>query len=243
MPIYEIVVTDVTCYGSALYCVAGWDFRRGCMIRPEPPMARAADEWSRFWDARFAGPGRAFAVGNVVNFEAAAAPADFPFPHATEDRIVNTTRPMTIVGVHNLAQTAAAVAAGVSRTVAAAFDSALVSPMSGKPYVSKTQQVRSLGAVEVMPNQLRLYENTYDPQKPRLYGLLTIGANCYDLSVTAHAARTRRQTAGLAALKADLQASGRLHIRLGLSRALGGASGSMLSSNQWHLLSLTITNV
>jgi hypothetical protein len=128
---------------------------------------------------------------------------------------------MTIARVHNLAQTAAVVAAGVSTTVAAVFDNALVRPASGKPYVPKTQQVRSLGAIEVMPNQVRLYENTYEPKKPRLYGLVTIGSNCYDLSVTAYAARTSWQTAGLATLQADLQASGHLHIRLGLSRPWG----------------------
>jgi hypothetical protein len=100
----------------------------------------------------------------------------------------------------------------------AAFDAALVRPMSGKPYVRKGQHARSLGAVEVMPNQIRFYENTYAANKPRLYGILMIDANRYALSVTADAARTRWRTSGLAALLADTQASGRLHVRFRLSR-------------------------
>lgn len=85
---YEIIVTDVTCYGS-LYCVAGWDRLTGQMIRPEPPGANAADEASRFWNAGYAGPGKTFAVGNVVTLIATDALPDFLFPHATEDRIVD----------------------------------------------------------------------------------------------------------------------------------------------------------
>jgi hypothetical protein len=89
MATYQIVVTDVTCYGS-LYCVAGWDLHADCMIRPEPPRANMASEASKFWDGRFAGPGQFFSVGNVVRFDAAPPPANFLFPHATEDRIVDT---------------------------------------------------------------------------------------------------------------------------------------------------------
>jgi hypothetical protein len=44
---YEIIVTDVTRYGS-LYCIAGWDFRNSVMIRPEPSTANAVAEASRF---------------------------------------------------------------------------------------------------------------------------------------------------------------------------------------------------
>jgi putative nucleic acid modification protein with dual OB domain len=218
---YNIIVTDVTCYGSTKYCVAGWDVRRNQMIRPEPPTANAAAESSRFWDAGFAGSETTFSVGNIVSFEAAPPPPNFPFPHATEDRIVDTGRPMRITRAVNLAQIAAIVAAGVSPTLDAAFDGALVRPTSSKPCVPKGQHARSLGAVEIMQNQIKFYENTYDPKKPRLYGLLTIGASHYDLSVTADAARTRWKNSGLAALQADIKASRRLHVRLGLSRPWG----------------------
>src|SRR5229473_5127142 len=101
MPTYEIVVTDVTCYGT-LYCVAGWDRRAGRMIRPEPPAANMVSEPSKFWDGRFAGPGRTFSIGNIVRVIASPPPQDFPFPHATEDRIVGAGTQMQVLGVLDL---------------------------------------------------------------------------------------------------------------------------------------------
>ncbi len=89
MPTYDLIITDVTCYGD-LFCVAGWDMNNGGMIRPEPPTANAVAEASRFWSAQHAGPGKFFAVGNRVQFDAAMPPANFPFPHATEDRVAST---------------------------------------------------------------------------------------------------------------------------------------------------------
>ena len=215
---YEIVVTDVTCYGSTLFCVAGWEPGANRMIRPEPPGASTASEASRFWDARFAGPGRAFAVGNVVRVEAAPAPANFPFPHATEDRIVMDERPMPVVRALNLAETAAAVRAGVSPTLDAAFDNALLTPRSGKAYVAPGERTRSLGALEIRSDGFEFYVNTYKPGRPQLRARLTSGGNRYDLPVTAHAARTRWLTDGIAALQGDVEASNRLHLRVGLSR-------------------------
>ena len=88
MTTYEIVVTDVTCYGS-LFCVAGWDRVSNRMIRPEPPGASAKMESSRFWDGQTVGPGKTLSIGNVVRFVAGPALPDFLFPHATEDRIVD----------------------------------------------------------------------------------------------------------------------------------------------------------
>ena len=131
MPTYEIVVTDVTCYGT-LYCVAGWDRRAGRMIRPEPPAANMASEASKFWDGRFAGPGRTLSIGNIVRVEASPPPPDFPFPHATEDRIVAAATQMQVLGVLDLPGTVTAVAAGVSPMLEGVFDDALIRPLSGK---------------------------------------------------------------------------------------------------------------
>ena len=68
MAAYEILVTDVTNYGT-LYCVAGTTID-GRMIRPEPHTAKANNEVSRFWTDAAAGPGKFFSVGNIVSFEA-----------------------------------------------------------------------------------------------------------------------------------------------------------------------------
>jgi hypothetical protein len=217
MATYELVITDVTCYGS-LYCVAGWDRQAGRMIRPEPPGANIASEPSKFWGGQLAGPGRFFAVGNVVRFEAAAPPGNFPFPHATEDRIVDLARPMHVVGAFDLPQTIAAVVAGVSPTLVAAFNGALVRAGSGKAYVPAGHNGPSLGGVDIAAGQIAFFEDAYQGGNPKLRARLTSGGVVYDLSVPADAARTRWKTAGLAALQADQQAAGRIHARVGLSR-------------------------
>jgi hypothetical protein len=119
VPTYELIITDVTCYGN-LYCVAGWDLRNGGMIRPEPPGANSAAEASRFWEGQYVGVGKLFAVGNVVRFEATAPPREFPYPHATEDRIFVSAIP-TRGKQFTLRQLAQSVAAGVSSSLEDTF--------------------------------------------------------------------------------------------------------------------------
>jgi len=217
MTTHEIVVTDVTCYGQ-LYCVAGWDRLSDHMIRPEPPGANAKTESSRFWDGRFAGLGKTFSVGNVVRFVAGPALPDFLFPHATEDRIVDLGTPMVVLNQLTPPQIAQAVATGVSATLNAAFDGALVRPSSRKAYVPMGHYGRSLGAIEIAPAEITFFENTFDTNKPKLRARVTSDGNVYDLSVPADATRTRWKVAGLSGLRADVQASNRIHIRVGLSR-------------------------
>jgi hypothetical protein len=214
---YEIVVTDVTCYGS-LFCVAGWDRLSDRMIRPEPPGATAKIESSRFWDGQTAGPGKTLSVGNVVRLVAGPALPDFLFPHATEDRIVDLKTPMVVLTQLTPPQVAEAVATGVSATLNAAFDGALVRPASRKAYVPTGHQGRSLGAIEIAPTEITFFENTFDANKPKLRARVTSDGNVFDLSVPADTARTRWKAAGLAGLKADAQASNRIHVRVGLSR-------------------------
>jgi hypothetical protein len=162
--------------------------------------------------------GQIFSVGNVVRVEASPPPPDFPFPHATEDRIVGAGTQMQVLGVLDLPGTAATVAAGVSPTLAAAFDGALVRAGSGKAYVPAGHRGRSLGAVDIAAAQIEFFEDAYQGGNPKLRARLTIGGVVYDLSVPADAARTRWKTGGLAALQADVQAGRRLHVRVGLSR-------------------------
>ena len=214
---YEIIVTDVTCYGR-LFCVAGWDRNAGGMIRPEPPDVNPAYEATRFWPAQFAGPGTYFSVGNIVSIEAALPPANFPFPHATEDRVVAANQPIVVTGQLPLPEVVAAVAAGVSPGLPAAFDGGLVRAPSTKAYVQIGYQGRSLGALMVAADQINFYIDDYIEARPKLRAVITSGNISYDLSVTAAATRVRWQLAGLAGLRADLQASHNVHVRLGLSR-------------------------
>jgi hypothetical protein len=216
---YEIIVTDVTCYGS-LYCVAGWDRISNQMIRPEPPGANARDEASRFWSSSYAGPGKPFAVGNVVRFTAADAAPDFLFPHATEDRIVDMGTPLQVLQTLDPAAMAQAVAPGISGSLPLAFDGALIRAGSRKAYVPTGNRGRSLGAIEIPPSDLIFFEHQWDNQTPKLRARVTSAGQVYDLSVPAEAARSRWRSAGLAVLKADVNASTRLHIRTGLSRPM-----------------------
>lgn len=125
---------------------------------------------------------------------------------------------MPIMGALDVPHTAMAAAAGVSATLSAAFDGALIRAASGKAYVPRDHRARSLGAIEVPPDRIVFFEDNYNAAKTRLRARVTDNAVLYDMSVTADAARTRWKTAGLAALQGDLQAGGRVHLRVGLSR-------------------------
>ena len=218
MATYEIIVTDVTCYGN-LYCVAGWDRLSNRMIRPEPPGANSKDEASRFWNSQFAGPGKTFAVGTVVRLVANDALPDFLFPHATEDRIVDMGSPMQVLEALSPATMVQAVATGTASSLPPAFDNALVR-VNAKAYVPTGNQGRSLGAIEIPPSDIIFFEHQWQNENPKLRARVTSAGRVYDLSVPAEAARTRWRSAGLAALKADVRASTQIHIRAGLSRPM-----------------------
>lgn len=217
MPTYNLIITDVTRYGN-LFCVAGWDMNSGRMIRPEPPTANSAAEASRFWTDQNAGPGTFFAVGNVVRFDAAIAPADFAFPHATEDRIFIAGNNSAILGQLTAAQIAQTVAAGVSASIEEAFGGQLHRAHSGKAHVVAGTQTSSLDAIEIQPDSISFYEDNPSPGKRRLRAQIDENGVEYDFSVPADAARSRFLTDGIAALEADVAASQRIHVRLGLCR-------------------------
>ncbi|SCB10619.1 dual OB domain-containing protein [Rhizobium hainanense] len=216
MPTYNLIITDVTRYGS-LFCVAGWDLQNGGMIRPEPPTANAAAEASRFWEEKYAGPGKFFAAGNIVRFDASAPPAHFPFPHATEDRLVIVGN-SAVLGQMTPAQLVQAVAPGVSASMDDAFGGQLHRVHSGKAHVTAGSQVCSLDAIDLEPEAISFYEDNPAPGKRQLRALIDQDGVEYDLSVPADAAKTRFLADGVAALQADAQASQRIHVRLGLCR-------------------------
>lgn len=222
MATYEIIIPDVTCYGT-LFCVAGWDRLAGRMIRPEPPGATVASEVSRFWDGSLAGPGRFFAIGNIVRFDASPPHANFPYPHATEDRLVDLSRPMDVLGQLTLPQTVQAVTSGTSPTLEAAFDGGLIRAASSKAYVLGGHVGRSLGAIEIVPNRIQFHVATNSTNgKQQLRSRIAVGNHSYDLSVPADSARTRWKGNGLASLQGDANASNRIHVRVGLSRPFAG---------------------
>jgi hypothetical protein len=217
MPTYKVLITDVTCYGNK-FCVAGWDINRGKMIRPEPSDVNPAYEASRFWDGDLAGPGRAFSVGNMVKFEADRPPENFPFPHATEDRIVMGGSAILIADAIAAEDIPKVVAAGVSKSLYAAFDKGLTKPIGGKASVPREYKGRSLGAIEIQPRNISFYTDAYFDKPPKLKARIDDGGVQYHVGVTAEALRTLWKRGGLDALSAYAQGGSRLHIRIGLSR-------------------------
>lgn len=225
MAIHEIVITDVTCYGS-LFCVAGWDLNNGVIIRPEPPTANTTAEASRFWSDQCAGPGKFFSVGNVVQIDVSLPPANFPFPHATEDRLV-------VLGTNNVVlrkmtepQMVQAIGPNVSASAAMAFEGQLQRANSGKAHVAAGTQTRSLDAINIAPGEIRFHEDTPSSGKRRLRAVVKQGGIGLDFSVPADAARSRFLTAGVAALNADATASQSIHVRLGLCRPFAAMPNS-----------------
>ncbi len=216
MPTYNLIITDLTRYGD-LFCVAGWDLDNGGMIRPEPPTAKAAAEASRFWDGQHAGPGKPFAVGNIVRINANLPPADFPYPHATEDRLVALGR-VAVVDQMTTKQVAQAVTHGVSASINATFGGQLHRANSGKAHVVAGTQTCSLDAINVTPDAISFYEENPLPGKRRLRALISHKGICYNFSVPADAARNRFLAAGVAALETDAASSQLIHVRLGLCR-------------------------
>jgi hypothetical protein len=117
----------------------------------------------------------------------------------------------------SLAEVAKAVTVGLSTSLKEAFGGALVRAASSKAYVPAGHNGPSLGAIEITPDQLSFYEDNAN-SKSKLRALITDGGIKYDLSIPADAARTRWKTGGLTALRVDLQAASRVHVRVGLAR-------------------------
>ncbi len=224
MPIYNIIVTDVTCYGD-LFCVAGWDLRNGCMLRPEPSTANIVSEVSRFWNNEHAGPGQLFSVGNIVRFEAVMPPVNFPFPHATEDRLVVVGN-STLVGQMTEIQIVQTVAPGLSASIGAAFGGHLNRAASGKAHVVAGTQACSLDAINISPASISFYEDNPSPGKRRLRAIINENSLQYDFSVPADAARRIFLTEGVGAIQAQAAASQIIHVRLGLCRPFAGMPNS-----------------
>jgi len=187
------------------------------MIRPEPPEAIATAEASRFWRTDSVGEGKLFAVGNLVQFDASAPPPNFPFPHATEDRLFVRGHPHSVLHQYNHAQVAQSVRAGLSNSLGETFGGRLIRSNSEKAYVLAGTQTCSLDAIEVKPDQLSFYEDT-PSGKRRLRAIIQQNGLNYDLSVPTADARSRFLDVGLAAIQADAQASNQIHVRLGLCR-------------------------
>jgi len=191
------------------------------MIRPEPHTTLAASEASRFWGDAYVGAGKVFMLGNLVQFESSRPPASFPFPHATEDRLV-VNNAIQLLSHWSQPQILAAVAGGTSNSLSAAFGGHLVRANSGKAYVPALQNTKSLGAVDIGAGQIEFYEDS-STGKRRLRAHVTDQNATYDLTVPAWAGRTKFLAGGPQAVQADANNSTSIHLRVGLARAFADA--------------------
>ena len=110
------------------------------------------------------------------------------------------------------------VAAGISPTLDVAFDGGLTREPSRKAYVPEGHNGRSLGALDLAPDNLVFFEKQWGNENPMLRARVTVDGVLYDMSVTADAARERWKAAGIQALRNDVQNANRLHVRVGLAR-------------------------
>lgn len=214
---YEVLVTDLTCYGG-LFCVAGWAMEARRMIRPEPAGTDPQNESSRFWRANFAGPGSRFAIGNIVRFRAADPPRCHSYPHATEDRVVQPRSSVRLVKNLSQREMLKVASGSLYPTIDDMFGGHLVRQQNGKAYVPTNAETHSLGAIEVTPRQITFAEETTRQGKRQLRAKIRQSGKVYDLSVPAVAARTRFLEGGVAALAADAKAARAIHVRIGLCR-------------------------
>jgi len=221
MTIHELIITDVTQYDD-LFCVAGFDINSREMIRPEPPTMNPLIERTRFWCRLAAGPGCFFDVGNVVRFEASPAPANSPYPHATEDRLYvhgpNTGFACTGKMAENEIEEVVRNSKGFSQSLSTAFGGALVhNPSTGKAYVPVKTITNSLTAINIVPQLIKFQTD----DKGKLRALIKDNIVQYNLSVSADAARRLFSSAGISTLMNYAQSSQFIHVRLGLSRPFG----------------------
>ena len=211
-----MIVTDVTLFND-IYCVAGWDVGLKRMIRPEPPNTKANSVAERFWPLACVGAGKIFSVGNLVKFVGDPAPQGFAYPHATEDVVVRPKTNIQVVDQLSLRDTANAVVQGISKSIADVYDNQLIRYGTGTAYVPNGSQSRSLGALEIAPDQIVLHVGGTDA-KPKLRAMLDVGNVSYDLSVPAVDARDGWLAKGITAFGKDVAGSNKIHLRLGLSR-------------------------
>lgn len=203
---YSILITDVTNYGD-LRCVAGWDLKRGKMIRPEP------------WPGSFWPSGRInkneFFRGAIATFSAFPPTPETDYPHFTEDRVVKGS----ISSGAALSQTDRWKALTDSRAkdLDALFGGNLVYTGS-KAFVARGTKCASLGGIEIDPKGVVIEDYKNQNNKTRLRVWFSNGGQTLAPNLTSSEAHDRYQKKGLKALNDIIANAKRLHLRIGLAR-------------------------
>jgi len=202
---YEIVITEVTLYGTKLRCVAGFDLERGEMVRPEP-------EAAGFWPQIVCGAGTTFHPGHVVRFRGHKPDTDWP--HRTED-IVVAGDPIR-VGALSAKEFRAVLGKAAALNPQAVFGDHLI--IDGvKGYVPAGSRCGSLAGLTVPSETLRFHDDEYEGEH-HLRARVIVNGRRLDLSIAAKDLKQAFHRGGLQAVRDLAPRRGPVQVRLGLSR-------------------------
>jgi hypothetical protein len=216
---FRVVITEVTNFGP-LYCVAGWDLDQHIMIRPEPAPAS-------FWDSRFVGANLAFWPGRIVTFEG-HRPPNQPYPHATEDVVVDS-RTLAGIGATPLAALPVQISGSLSQNLDQIFQGSMHANMASA-YVIQGANCPSLGAIELNRNDIKFGEKTDNNGNKKLRCLVPYQQRAMNFGVTSDQLRTAWKSGGIPAVDA-LLAGPRVHLRIGLARVMAGGNQCYVQIN------------
>jgi len=206
----RLIITDVTEMHDRNFCVAGWSAKTGRMVRPLPNGAN--------WTQRLLQQ-HGVTPGATISFRALTTPHQGAYPHSTEDTIVDATQialvnpgPCSWFG-SNGPTVSASVAAGFGGAVE--HNSVWNGTYQGV-YVPVGTQVCSLSAIIVPRTQLGFVE-----EFRKLKAIVDDGTASYKLAVSSVHLKVAWRSGGVAAVRAAIPTSPRLHVRVGLARGFG----------------------
>ena len=216
----QILITDVTEMHEGNYCVAGWNPSTGNMVRPLP-------NGSNWTEAQLTKYG--IQPGATIQATASGAPAGGVYPHRTEDTPIDLGS-VKLIGAGPKGWFGAG-APSLARSLAAAFQNNLQTTgvwdgARKGAYIQEGTQIGSLAAVKICRPNLEFFEDDFKGKKS-LRAYMTDNDARYSLPVVAENLRELYRSKGVAAVNKLLPKTGNLHVRVGLARALVGATWQM----------------
>jgi len=221
----ELLITEVTEMHGGTYCVAGWCFATGNMIRPLPNGGN--------WSESLLRP-HGVAPGVVLHVQPNGMQPDSTYPHRTEDTPIDPAGTKLVKAGPRLWSGFGAPPAAA--TLNDAFQghighNSLWNGVLHGAYVPIATRTRSLYAIAMDCGRLQLFE---DGDHLRAY--LDDGSGRYNISISCRQLKELHRRSGLNAVKASLPSSGRLHVRVGLAREWGKYPGKcfvMINGIHW----------
>lgn len=215
-----MIVTEVTIY-SVDRCVAGWDYEKDRMVRPEPGPAK-------FWPAIFCGKQSTFHPGHLVSFDAEEPDTDLP--HRNEDRVI-IPNSLTEHGAGGSDLFRAACVKSLSHGPSQVYRDYLHF-QGDKAFVPKGSDCGSLCALDLPVSDVSLLVETDMNGKEKLRARLPVLGRILNLSIAAKDLKQAfKNSGGLVAANALLANASSFHVRLGLAREMNGDGKCYLQIN------------